>query len=92
MSDRGGFFEGVFFGAILGAALGLLFAPQSGLETRRKLRDLRDDNQDIIDDTVDRTETMIEKTKDAIEDGFEKLGKLIEENKTDAKGGRKQAS
>jgi gas vesicle protein len=40
MSDRdsGSFFQGLLMGAAIGAILGLLFAPQSGRETRELVR------------------------------------------------------
>ncbi len=36
--DGGGSLKPILFGALLGVALGLLFAPQSGEETRRALK------------------------------------------------------
>ena len=41
MSNR--FFEGVVVGAVIGAGISLLLAPQSGKETRRLLRRLKDE-------------------------------------------------
>jgi gas vesicle protein len=40
MSDNetGSFFTGVIVGAVVGVALGLLFAPQSGKETRELVK------------------------------------------------------
>jgi gas vesicle protein len=40
MSDRdnGSFISGLLIGAVLGVALGLLFAPQSGNETRELVK------------------------------------------------------
>lgn len=39
MSDTTDFFLGVLVGGVLGFAAGLMFAPESGDETRRKLRE-----------------------------------------------------
>jgi len=43
MSDRGNelpaFFVGVLFGGLIGAVVAILFAPQSGVETRQMIRD-----------------------------------------------------
>jgi gas vesicle protein len=43
MSDRGSefpaFFLGVLFGGLVGAVVAILFAPQSGVETRHLIRD-----------------------------------------------------
>jgi len=81
MSKRGCFFEGLLLGSIIGGLIGILYAPQSGDETRAKLRQIKEDNEDLIQDTKDKTETLIDKTKEAIEQGFEKLSTIIERNK-----------
>ncbi len=46
-------------GGIVGAGLALLLAPQSGEETRKKIRD-------FAGDVKDRTNDYVEKTKDKI--------------------------
>lgn len=81
MSRRGGFIEGFLFGAISGIALGVLFAPHSGEETRSKIKDLKDDSETLIKGSKEKTETLITKTKESIEKGFEKLSQIIEDNK-----------
>ena len=43
MKNSGLFLGGLITGATLGAALALLFAPQSGIETREQLKDKMDD-------------------------------------------------
>lgn len=43
MKNSGLFLGGLITGATLGAALALLFAPQSGVETREQLKDKMDD-------------------------------------------------
>ncbi len=79
MSDNKSFFlEGIVIGAIIGAASALLLAPQSGAETRQKLRRLKEDHEELINQTREKTEALISKTKESIEDGFQKLGQFIE--------------
>jgi gas vesicle protein len=34
-----GFFSGLLMGAVIGAAIGILYAPQSGVETRRIVKE-----------------------------------------------------
>jgi gas vesicle protein len=34
-----GFFSGILLGAVIGAAVGLLYAPQPGTETRRMVKE-----------------------------------------------------
>lgn len=81
MSKESNFFEGLIVGAVLGGIAGILFAPDSGKATRKKLQDGTFEKEEIIENAKDQTENMIEKTKDAIESGFAKLKDLIEENK-----------
>lgn len=71
--SRGHFVEGVLLGAITGFVAGLLLAPSSGEETRDKLKKLRDDNDELIKETKERTEDLIHKTVDAIEQGFARV-------------------
>ena len=54
-------------GGMVGAGLALLLAPQSGEETRKKIRDL-------ADDVKDKTTDYVEKTKD-------KLASYVDEGK-----------
>ena len=78
MSKRGSFFEGIIVGALFGTLLGVLFAPQSGKQTRDKIREIKDEHDPLFTENKDRT---IEKTRESIEKGFDKLSKMIESNK-----------
>jgi gas vesicle protein len=46
-------------GGVVGAGLALLLAPQSGEETRKKIRDLADDVKDKATGYVDKTKDKI---------------------------------
>ena len=64
MSDRGdgAFFAGVLLGGLVGAAVALLIAPQSGEETRARIQDaslkLKDRANEIIADTREKAEAI----------------------------------
>jgi gas vesicle protein len=75
------FTEGLFFGAIIGAVVALLFAPQPGDKTRKYLKKLKEDNQDLIDETSDTAEVVISKTLSAIHSGMDKIQEVLEERK-----------
>jgi uncharacterized membrane-anchored protein YhcB (DUF1043 family) len=56
--EAGSILKPFLLGLVVGAAVGFLFAPASGAETRRKLkrkaRDARDLAEDVVDDLRDR--------------------------------------
>jgi len=53
-------------GGVVGAGLALLFAPQSGSETRQKIKDLTDD---VKDKTTEYVKQAKEKAASVVEDG-----------------------
>lgn len=81
-SSFGVFLVGLLSGAALGAGLALLFAPQSGKETREKIKDVAADVKDKISDLVDDTKDFISEQKralkDAVEAGKEAIKKAYE--------------
>lgn len=81
MSNR--FFEGVVVGAVIGAGISLLLAPQSGKETRRLLRRLKDDRRVLLESTKEKTDELIGKAVFAIENGFERVSRLVDRKKSD---------
>ena len=81
MSKNSFFSEGFLIGALSGLVLGIIFAPTSGEETRSKLFQMKQDNEDLINQTKDKTDKMINKTLDAIDTGFEKVTQMIDKNK-----------
>ena len=84
--SRSGFFDGLLVGTVLGAVFGMLYAPQSGEETRSHISKLKADNEDLIQDTKQKTEVLINKKKDAIEEGLDRLTKTIENKKREHTG------
>jgi gas vesicle protein len=55
MADRDGggeFFAGLVIGGLVGAAIALLMAPQSGVETRTQLRDVSLELKDRANETM----------------------------------------
>jgi gas vesicle protein len=76
------FIGGLLLGSLMGSVLALIFAPAPGKETREKIKKTLDENEILIGCTKDTTENLINKTKEAIECGFEKLTKTIQHKKT----------
>jgi gas vesicle protein len=77
----GSFFSGLLVGGLLGAAAGLLLAPQSGQRTRTMLRDksleVRDQVKHTAQETRERAEMLVEDTRSKAET-------LVEETKAKA--------
>ncbi len=78
---KGYFIGGVIFGAIVGAVAGVLLAPTSGQETRKKLKKMADVNGEFVQHTKEKTEEVAHKTMDAIKHGFDKIGKFVDEKR-----------
>ena len=83
---RGSFLSGLVIGGIIGGALAVLLAPQSGEKAREWLKKKKDDNQDRIDDIMKKVKYTKEKViasakeaKDAIDDSLSKLTQTIKE-------------
>ena len=62
MSSSGDdFFKGLLFGAVIGAAAGILFAPQSGVKTREDIKKLTLDMGDRAQDLYYSARKQVEK-------------------------------
>ena len=76
-SDRSAFMA-FLLGGVIGAGLALLYAPQSGAETRRRIRDGAEDAQDWARDTFDGA-------REKLSDGTEKVRHALSEKKENLK-------
>jgi gas vesicle protein len=64
MSDNGKIIGALLLGAAAGAALGLLFAPSSGEELRKKIKDNSGDLMDELSDKINEGKEMLAGLKD----------------------------
>ena len=92
MSSSGDFFKGLIFGAVVGAAAGILLAPKSGEETREDIKKFAMETGDKAEKYYKRARRQVErKIEDLKEagsnidlDAYKKLiGKIVDEIKED---------
>lgn len=88
--DNGGFSSGsvllsFLLGGMVGAGLALLLAPQSGQETRRKIRELTDEVKgktgDYVQHAKERVSSTVEKGKEYVEEKKSVITAAIEAGK-----------
>jgi len=82
------FFVGVLLGSIIGAALGLLLAPQSGEETREAIGESA---RDIRDKVREGSRQILESGRDLIEQGKGRVSGLIRRGRETAESTQEQA-
>lgn len=70
MSDNKGMFFAFLLGGIVGAAVGILYAPRSGKETRKSIKRL---SEDIVDNVNNFGEDIAKTGKKIYEEGREKI-------------------
>ncbi len=86
MAENGGAKFGYFLAGLgIGAAIGILFAPRSGEETREYLRERYDDTRDLAKrkarEIKDRTEELVEKGKDFVDRQRESVEAAVDAGK-----------
>ena len=72
-NSTGEFMKGVFVGGLFGSLAALLFAPQSGKETRKEISKKSDE---VLSKSRDEYERALEKAKDSYEKAIKQLQSL----------------
>jgi gas vesicle protein len=98
-AEVGAFFAGVLIGGLVGAAMALLMAPQSGAETRQQIgrasHDLRDRAQDMLEDARERAEATIadarRRAERIIEEARERAEHIVKEARSMAEQAMRDA-
>jgi len=81
----GSMFLSFLLGGIVGATLALLLAPESGSETRRRIRgftdDVKDKVKDYTEDVKGKVTSTIDKSRDLYEEKKAAIAKAVEAGK-----------
>lgn len=73
-------------GAIVGAGIALLYAPQSGRRTRQKLNDMGSDAEEYAREMLERAEEGVEKARRKSSEWIDKGQEFLEEKKREMLG------
>ncbi|AWA31375.1 YtxH domain-containing protein [Flavobacterium magnum] len=86
-SDRGNTIIAILAGAAIGAALGILFAPDKGSNTRGKIKDGFDDKKDELKNKFgelsEKVKSKFAATKADLESSFDDLVANVDEHTDD---------
>lgn len=92
--DHGGGLGAFVLGALVGAGLALLFAPQTGEETqedlRRKARELRDLAEDRVREAQRRFGESMETARDEVQTQLETVRDAVDQGRTAARDAREE--
>ena len=76
------FLNGAVFGALVGAALGLLLAPDKGTETRKKLKSVYDEvegkSKVLVDDALGAAKDLQIAARPLVDEGEARLAPIID--------------
>lgn len=66
-------------GIAVGAAIGVLFAPEEGYETRRKIMKKSKKLVGVVNDSIDEGKESLEEIKEVLQKQISKVNRKIEE-------------
>lgn len=90
------FFSGLVIGSLVGAALAILMAPASGMQTRNRLRDTseevldrsvrfteeaRDRAEAIVAEAQRKAQRMVDVARESVESGKQEMHRFVEKEK-----------
>ena len=94
-SATGAFFTGLFAGAVIGAGLGLWFAPKSGVEMREQIgdqaRQFGERASKTVNDLADRGREVFDKAREVMNTAGEQIGQVASDAQRTANTARRGA-
>ncbi len=95
-SSTGAFFTGLFAGAVIGAGLGLWFAPKTGAEMREQIsgtaRDVGERVTRTVNDLADRGREFVDKARDVVSNASEQASQVASDAARTASTAARRAS
>jgi len=88
--------KGFVIGGLIGAALGILYAPKPGAETRHDIskgfNGLKDSTKQHIDEACTKMDELAGRGKELFSEGKQRIGKALDFCAGEGKDGKAQAS
>jgi len=94
-SSTGAFFTGLFAGAVIGAGLGLWFAPKTGVEMREQIgetaRDLGQRASRTVNDIADRGREAFDRAREVVSTAGDQINQVAGDAAKAAQNARRGA-
>lgn len=90
--DHGGaFLMGLLAGTVLGAGLGMLFAPKAGVEVRKQLSEQATRLRSTATDTINQASERLSKASDKATQVSDKVSQMVERGRDAYERGKSSA-
>lgn len=82
-NDKGHTFLAFLLGGVVGAGIALLYAPASGAETRKRIKEGVSGARDMAEEKLDEAKEKLDEVKETLAEGAGKVKKMFEDKKAE---------